>query len=356
MTLERITRKESEKKGLLARAVEKTRDYMKRDYEQTRVDFSGGFDAIKEFGSRGISKMRNYFEAGKPELAYAYAEDHVRNMSADEQREFLESHPLTEQQYQAAQNMQGEMGKKGLFSRVADYMKRDYEQTKKDFSEGFNAAKEMGKKGFTLIETMIVISIIGVLAGLLMPAVQRVREYGRRTQCKSNLHQIGLALNIYADDNEEKYPYIDTATDIYHRNKFVSLGLLYPDYIGNNPKIFRCPSDRDPAPTTIDMTLGVADTITNKNGVRSSYENTFTTPLARFDGQELGGFKFDGNYPLVWDLFGGLEPNEGTATQKLYNNHQFQGGNVLYQNGHVKWISAKNWSALGNNTKPDPDR
>ena len=86
--------------------------------------------------------------------------------------------------------------------------------------------KNARKKGFTLIELLVVIAIIAVLIALLLPAVQQAREAARRSQCKNNLKQIGLAVHNY-HDNYIRFPGNGMQTG-WGRNWIVSI-LPYAD-------------------------------------------------------------------------------------------------------------------------------
>src|SRR3954466_4399531 len=116
-------------------------------------------------------------------------------------------------------------------------------------------AKGCAKKAaFTLIELLVVIAIIAILAALLLPALATAKERGRRTRCVSNLHQLGTAIQIYANDNNDGILPVTMPSpppwylghDIWWRTGPTVMGLLLADKTIPMPMgpnhIFYCPS------------------------------------------------------------------------------------------------------------------
>ena len=98
---------------------------------------------------------------------------------------------------------------------------------------------------FTLIELLVVLAVISLLAALLLPMLGRAKESARATVCLSNLHQTGVALQIYVQDNGNRLPTMrDAPTDpaVEATNLFPVINQVLAPQLGNT-NVLRCPSD-----------------------------------------------------------------------------------------------------------------
>jgi prepilin-type N-terminal cleavage/methylation domain-containing protein/prepilin-type processing-associated H-X9-DG protein len=145
-------------------------------------------------------------------------------------------------------------------------------QTKQSFdlekTTAFQTLAGRKRAAFTLIELLVVIGIIGILAGLLFPVLARAKERAKGTQCLSNLGQMQIAWNIYADDHQGTLPvngsgssagkyadepswvagYLSTGASPDNTNTSMLIGQEYQKWgsIGGytkNPDIYHCPAD-----------------------------------------------------------------------------------------------------------------
>jgi len=97
-------------------------------------------------------------------------------------------------------------------------------------------------QGFTLIELLVVIGVIAILASLLLPVIGRVKESGKATGCLSNLHQAGMALQLYAQENNNRLPFMRDRS-LTATNDLPSPDVVLAHQLGNT-NVLKCPSDQ----------------------------------------------------------------------------------------------------------------
>ncbi len=210
------------------------------------------------------------------------------------------------------------------------------------------------EKGFTLIELLIVIAIIGILAGILLPALSRARESGRRTACASNLKQIGLGLIMYSNENAETFP-------VFHANAadgaMKDLNEIYPVYVSER-KVFRCPSD------SVFVTPATNAGITQKTAAQD--DDAFDKDECSYGYDNTHGPSDDPGVPIVGDrptnaggattpTAGSNSPNHGgTIGDVATGDTAGNGQNLVYIDGHVEWISDDQggWADAAGNREP----
>jgi len=220
-------------------------------------------------------------------------------------------------------------------------------------------------KSFTLIELLVVVAIIAVLVAILLPALSRAREAGRRALCGANLRTLTTAMLMYTDEFGGFFPYNsmgdpDTGSgpDASVYGYRASPRLLMGDNDQANPKAdilaaFHCPGSPVGGPLTVAPvweyygdSFDEYAMVRNEpfRSVQISYQwdciiNNNWVPLdpARY----LSGLST--GTPIIWDMYAGLDYFCPWYRECGYLSHAKEGGNVAYTSGAVIWADAAAW-------------
>jgi len=179
-----------------------------------------------------------------------------------------------------------------------------------------NVWRRLKLRSFTLIELLVVIAIIGILAGMLLPVIASAREKARRTNCTSNLSQMGKGLTMYSMDNSEAYP---------------------PNFTGieacaKSPKLMICPSASG--------TFGTWNQVATIGNSNCAYVMSLKTDSS--DGNKTVTAATDANTLIMMDKNGDKAVGAITVTS-FGGNHGTKGANVLYNDGSCTWINTSDW-------------
>jgi prepilin-type N-terminal cleavage/methylation domain-containing protein len=189
---------------------------------------------------------------------------------------------------------------------------------------GLRDRSARSRDAFTLIELLVVIAIIGILCSLLLPTLSKGKRSAESAACMSNLHQIGIALTLYVQDNHDRLPICAGYLPSQQTNLPPITTTLFPGQETNH--LFDCPADNRIFPLE-----------------RTSYQWNFWLNDAPYSAPQWADIYTNESLVIVNDLFGcrADTPIIGDADPFHGRDGIWMGKNALYFDGRVERVRLK---------------
>ena len=211
----------------------------------------------------------------------------------------------------------------------------------------------MKRRGFTLVELLVVIGVIALLVALLMPALASARERAQRIACASNLRQVYFAFDLYAHNNRDQVPLgyrynpawanqskqLNSQIYAFTNQRYVLMGYLYQAGLLNDGRAFFCSTENNPrfAYNTPENPWPPGEGANATKNTSAGYAmrpevaipDQLHQPYPGFVMPKLSNFKMKA---ILADL---------TSSKVRLETRHRNGLNVLYGDGSVKWVQRK---------------